>query len=89
MPIDSKLSEARRQRVLALLAAEPGPRYVIVQDERDDTYRGFKVFDVAIRSFDGTEATFDLVIRNDRLAAYTLDELLECHGNATDCTWPC
>ena len=69
-------AEARRQRVLAMLAENPNVRRAVVVDNADADP---VLVAVGIRDV----ATFELVIPAARFDAFKLLELIERHGGAT------
>ena len=67
-------AEARRQRVLAMLAANPGARYALVTDTEGDPEA--VILALAIRG----RATCELRIPRDRYDPFLLLDLLDKHG---------
>jgi hypothetical protein len=72
-------AEARRQRVLAMLAEAPGRRYAVVTDDADRAYTGCVVIGIGIRQDDGSIFTADIITSADRYDGCRLLELVEQH----------
>ena len=70
----SPASEARRQRVVAMLAERPGIQYALVTNTEADPEA--VLIALAIRG----KATCELCIPRDRYAPFLLLELLDKHG---------
>lgn len=87
--VDAAASEARRQRVLAMLAERPAARYAIVTDEADPAYPGCMVLGIGIRQDDGTIATADLITPAERYDGCRLLELVEQHAGTAAGGRPC
>lgn len=73
-------AEARRQRVLAMLAERPGIRYALVSDPDDPAYPELVVLAVGLRKEDGATYTFEMLVPHDRYDPFLLMELVERHG---------
>ena len=71
-PLPDPAMEARRQRVLAMLAANPSARYALVTDAEADPV----ILALAIRG----RATCELYIPRDKYDPFLLLELIERHG---------
>lgn len=67
-------AEARRQRVLAMLAKRPGVRYAVLTDTEADPEA--VILALAIRG----RATCEFRIPRDRYDAFLLFDLIEKHG---------
>jgi hypothetical protein len=73
-PLPDATAEARRQRVLAMLAERPGMRYVVLTDTETDPEA--VVLALAIRGV----ATCELRIPREKYDPFLLLELIERHG---------
>ena len=73
-PLADPAMEARRTRVLAMLAANPSARYALVTDSEGDP-EGI-LLTLAIRG----RATCELCIPRDKYDPFLLLELMERHG---------
>jgi len=73
-PLPDPAAEARRQRVLAMLAAHPEARYAVLTDSESDPRAVIVV--VAIRE----RATCELHIPRDKYDGTLLLDLIERHG---------
>lgn len=75
-------AEARRERVLAMLAERPGIRYAIAGGETDPRYPGCVVLGVGVRQPDGSIHTCDAIMPSDRYDPFGLLDLVERVGAA-------
>ena len=73
-PLPDPAAEARRQRVLAMLAERPGIRYAVLTDTQADPEA--VLLTLAIRG----RATCELHIPRDRYDPFLLLDLIERHG---------
>lgn len=75
-------AEARRQRVLAMLAERPGIRYAVVTDTEADP--DAVILALAIRDAmpDGSTVTGELAIPRAKYDPFLLLELIERHGGS-------
>ena len=81
--LPDRASEARRQRVLALLAERPGIRYALVTDMDADP--DAVILALAIRGAfpDGGTVTCELAIPRAKYDPFLLLDLIERHGATT------
>ena len=73
-------AEARRQRALAMLRAQPEARRVLLSDDADQAYPGHVVLTVGLRTETGMLCTADLLVRRERYDGLAVLELFERHG---------
>jgi hypothetical protein len=72
-------AEARRQRVLAMLAHRPGLRYAVVTDDTDSVNPDCVVLGIGIREDSETIYTADLIVPRESYDGIDLLELLQRH----------
>lgn len=82
-PSPDARAEARRRRVLAMLADRPGIRYALVADPDDPTHQEAVVLAIAIRMPDGGTVTGELLVPASKYDPFMLLALVERHGAAT------
>jgi hypothetical protein len=73
-------AEARRQRVIAMLAERPAIRHALVTDDADPAYPDCVVLGIGIRRGDGAIYTADMIVPRDRYDGIALLDLVERHG---------
>jgi hypothetical protein len=75
-----KATDARRQRVLAILAERPGIHYALITDDRADPEA--VILSLAIRGAmqDGSTVTYELRIPRAKYDPFLLLDLIERHG---------
>lgn len=73
-PLSDPATEARRQRVLAMLAERPGIRYAVITDTQADP--GAVILTLATRG----RATCELRIPRDKYDPWLLLQMIERHG---------